>query len=75
MNSLLGDRFLKRFAGEIRHKLKDLTSKTEGQKPDGDGIGARPDNRPAETALGSEVVESEETRQGSRSNGSEGNDG
>jgi hypothetical protein len=36
MNSLLGDRFLKRFAGEFRHKLKHPASNTEGQKPDSD---------------------------------------
>ncbi|HMD88598.1 MAG TPA: hypothetical protein VKF38_05500 [Anaerolineaceae bacterium] len=34
MQSLLGDRFLKRFAGDLRLRRKHSTSNKEDQKPD-----------------------------------------
>jgi len=67
MNSLLGDRFLKRFAGEIRRKLKHPTFEEEGQKPDaGDEMVISPENNAADEIRGTETADSQETRQGTK---------
>ena len=36
MRSLLGDRFLRRFAGNLKHRGNHRTSKVNGQNPDGE---------------------------------------
>ncbi len=33
MRSLLGDRFLRRFAGDLKHRLKNPFPKDDGQNP------------------------------------------
>ncbi len=72
MHSLLGDRFIKRFAGEIRRTLKHPTSRTEGQKPDGnDDEVINPNKNGVEEMHEEDAADSRETRQSSNENTSE----
>lgn len=75
MHSLLGDRFIKRFAGEIRRKLKNPTSRTKGQNPDADDQAGNPNKNGPEEMHEDEASDSRETRQDLKENNSEGDNG
>jgi hypothetical protein len=76
MYILLGDRFLKRFTGEILHKLKHPTSITEEQKPDADDDKVvNPNNNAAKEIHEKDTADSRETGQTLKENTSEGDNG
>jgi hypothetical protein len=73
MNSLLGDRILKRFFGENQPMKKHFTSVTESNMPDaGDERVVSLDQNTTEEVHAKESVDSPETRQGIKTETSEG---
>jgi len=64
MHGLQGDRFLKRFAGNLKHRQKHPPSKAKEQKPETvEEMVAGSDSHAAKEDKGKEAINTEETQE------------